>query len=228
MITPESPVSQQLQGIAEATGNIVTPANAVDAVAFGMALHAAPRLDTWSGIAEAAIAYGADFVDGKIARATGTASEVGSKVDAVGDKIKLGWGILHIARNNQADRDLLAAVAVQNVANAAITAYDRKRNEEPAITEARPLGKRAMFGQAMSIGVQVIGTKVSETHPRAGRTIRQLGRWTGLTTVATLGIASTIDYAKLARSGTKKPAARSAVPSVSPSIYTNVTGGRRR
>ncbi len=204
MITPEHPISRQFQRVAQATNGIVTPANAVDAAAFGIAMHAAPHLDEWGGIGEAFVAYGADFVDGKIARATGTSSEVGAGVDAVGDKIKLGWAMVHIARNNQADRDLLLGIAAQNVANAMVTAYDRRRNTEPTITAAQSLGKRAMFGQAASIGIQVIGTKVAQSHPALGNRIRRAGRYTGFATLATFGVASTIDYVRTARTGQPK------------------------
>lgn len=205
MITPESPLSRKLQAVAEATNGVITPANTVDAVAFGAAIHAGPRLDTWGGIGEAAAAYGADLVDGKIARATGTSNDVGARVDAVGDKLKLVWGMYHAVKGNLVDRDVVAVVAAQNAANAAVTFYDRYRNEEPTITAAQKLGKRAMFGQAMGLGVQIIGTRAArDGNERVGNAMRTAGRWLALGTAATFGVASTVDYIRTARTGIPK------------------------
>jgi phosphatidylglycerophosphate synthase len=205
MITPDSPVSLKLQQVAHATHDVITPANVVDGAAFGLALHAVPRLDQWQGIAEATIAYGADWVDGDLARATGTSSDLGATVDSVGDKIKVLLAGIKMWRDDLADRDALLAVGAQNMATTALTAYDRYRNEQPTITKARRLGQAAMFGQATGLGLQTIGTRVQrDGRETAGRTIRKTGRFLTIATASTLGVASVIDYTKTVLTGTKK------------------------
>lgn len=229
MITPNSPISQQLQSLAETTNGIVTPANMIDVAAFGLAINAAPHLDTWQGIGKAAVAYGADLIDGRVARATGTSGEVGAQVDAVGDKLKVGLAMVHMIRLGVVDKDLAALIAVQNLANAGATLYDRVRNEEPTINAAQKLGKYAMLGGAMALGGQTIGTKLSETHPRAGQLVKKASRWLGLTTVATFGVGSFLDYVHTARTGTKKQrVAPTPARTERPSIFANATGTHRR
>jgi phosphatidylglycerophosphate synthase len=191
------------QRVAAATHDIVTPANAIDVAAFGLAIHAAPRLDTGSGVVKGAIAFMADFVDGKVARATGTASELGAKIDPVGDKIKLGYSMYHIWQKRLASRGLIAAVALQNAGNTAITLCDQAVNDEPQVAVTSD-GKKAMFTQAWGIGLQVIGTRVERSHEKSGRAIKVAGAVLGWGGLAVFGIKSTVDYYNTARGGNRK------------------------
>lgn len=161
-----------LQEIADSTYGVVTPANALDAAAFLGAAWAAPRLATWPGIAAAVASYGADIADGKLARATGTTSRVGDLIDHIGDKPKVAFALYHIWTQRLADRRLVAAVAAYNAATASLTVYDRLANGTSHV-EVTSAGKRAMFATVTGIGCQAIATKLSETHPAAGRALRR-------------------------------------------------------
>lgn len=180
------------QKVADATNDVVTPANAIDVAAMGMAIHAAPRLNTWGGIIEGAAAYMADVVDGRVARATGTTSDLGAKIDPIGDKIKVAYGVWHIWRSNLASRSLLAVVAAQNVANAAITVYDQTKNADHL--KVSDDGKKAMFTQAWGIGLQVIGNKVREVHEPTGKALKAAGAIIGWSGFAFYGVPSTMQY----------------------------------
>lgn len=182
------------QAVADATNNIVTPANAIDVAAFGLAMHGADRLDSWSGIAESGVSLIADLVDGKIARATGTASEIGEALDAGGDKIKLAKFILRVWQEERAPNSLLAAVTAQNLANVAITAYDRHHNETPQV-HSSPDGKKAIFLQQVGLGMHVIGEKLSTKQERASGLFKRMGSIVGWAGVA-LGVKATVGYAK--------------------------------
>src|SRR5579875_1739416 len=114
-----------LQALAAKTHGVLTPANILDGAAFFGAAWAGPRFDTWPGVLVAMASYGADAVDGTLARATGTASQVGELLDHVGDKPKVGLAIYYIWKMRLADRRLLAAVAAYNTVTASITVYDR-------------------------------------------------------------------------------------------------------
>ena len=90
----EQNVWQQLQ---HATNDVITPANVLDAAAFGLSLYGIKNLDSWKGIGASALSFSADLFDGKLARATGTSSALGEAVDAGGDKVKLALALYQIA-----------------------------------------------------------------------------------------------------------------------------------
>ena len=192
------------QVLASRTHDIVTPSNALDAVSIPLAAYAAPRFDTWGGIGLGLAAYSVDFIDGWLARRLGVASELGSKVDTVGDKIRVGIAVYNIWKNDQAPKSLLGAVAVQNLANAAMTVADRALNDQPEITvtdEAR----RAMFMQVGGIGLNVIGTKVAENNPLTGRALKISGTAIGFSGLLKYGLPTTRTYFNNFLRGIKKP-----------------------
>lgn len=186
------------QAIANATNDWVTPANVIDVAAFGLAMKAGGNLTETSGIAHAAAAFGADIIDGKVARTTGTASSKGEAIDAAGDKIKLGYYLLKIWQEGLAPKPLLAAVALQNTANVAITAYDRKTNPMPLVHPSID-GKRGIFMQQAGIGLHVIGSRVAKSKPETGWLIKTTG--TAVTALGILrGLKATREYWHIARS----------------------------
>ena len=194
-----------LERTAQRTHGVVTPANALDILAMWGVAWSASRLDQWSGIGVAAASYLADVADGIIARRTNTSSRVGELVDHVGDKPKVLWGIREIWRLGLADKPLLAAVASYNLANAALTSLDVVVNEEPQIQVTRR-AKRAMFATTTGVGIQVIGHKIAETFPRAGRLVFWAGAALGYTGVVFLGVPTTRDYWNMARQGKRRAA----------------------
>lgn len=187
------------QQIAEATGGVVTPANAIDAGAFALAAKFVPKLDSWRGIAAVAVSYASDVVDGKVARATGTSNELGAAVDAVGDKIKTTYAAYHIAKMNLASKPLLAAVALQNVANAGATVYDSLVNDKSKVDVSKA-GKYSTFSNSLGIGLQVIGTELEKNDPQRARNARVAGAVVGWGGLAVFGVRATRDYWRQARS----------------------------
>ncbi len=185
----------QLQRVAEATNGVVTPSNVIDAAAFGAAIKYAPELNTPKGIAWVAASYAADVIDGKIARMTGTTSELGAAVDAVGDKIKTAYVAYHIAKLDLVPRPLLGAVLFQNVANAGAKAYDAIRNDESKLTVSQA-GKYGAFSNNLGAGLHVIATELDKTNPNRARQARLAGdvvAWGGL---AIFGMKATVGYWK--------------------------------
>lgn len=184
------------QKVSEATGTVVTPANALDSIAFGGSMYGIQKLKTWKGIGITATSFGADFVDGKIARATKTESPLGESIDAVGDKIKLAFALYKIREQNLAPNALINAIAAQNGANAILSIIDRTINDKPVI-HANWFGKKAIFAQEIGLGIHVIGSKVAETNEKKAKLIKKVGSFTTicglvLGTVATTSYASTL------------------------------------
>lgn len=187
------------QVIAGATNDVVTPANALDAAAFGLSIYGLNNLDSWKGIIASASAFGADLVDGKIARATGTQSDLGEAVDAGGDKIKLAFALYQIWKLNLAPKTLIMAVAAQNGYNIGLTAADRSLNDKPSIHPSS-FGKKAIFLEQMGLGMHVIGSEVSKQNEKRGRAIKLAGSVVGYAGVGVGIIASSGYTAKLIQS----------------------------
>lgn len=200
------------QRVAEATRGVVTPANVMDVAAFALAVESAPKMDTWRGIVTMAVSYLTDLGDGATARATGTVSEVGAGVDAVGDKLKTAYVGYHVARRELADYDLLTVVAGYNLATAGAAAYDRLTHDEPRVETNVP-GKRAVFAASLGLGLQIIGNKVAETDEQKGRALKRAGTGVGYGGLAHYGVKAIRDYWRTARSepdhGVREGAAQS-------------------
>jgi phosphatidylglycerophosphate synthase len=183
------------QEIAEATNDIVTPANVLDLLGFGACIYGIGKLNSWKGIVATAAGFMTDVVDGKVARATNTQSPLGEAVDAAGDKVKLALALRTIWGLRLAPTPLLSAVAIQNAANVALVALDRMRHEEPQLHSSSH-GKMAMFLEQWGIGLHVIGSQVSKTHERRGRLIKAAATGVGVVGL-TYGIAATVGYARI-------------------------------
>ncbi|MDA8288030.1 MAG: hypothetical protein M0014_06155 [Actinomycetota bacterium] len=63
-----------------------------------------------------------------------------------------------------------------------------------------------MFATTTGVGIQVIGHKIAETFPRAGRLVGLAGAALGYTGVVLLGVPTTRDYWNMARQGTPRAA----------------------
>jgi phosphatidylglycerophosphate synthase len=186
------------QQIADATNDIVTPANALDVVFFGAGMYGANHLDEWKGIGASGASFVEDIANGWVARKTGTATELGEIVDATGDKIKLGRFLVKIWKEDRAPKSLVTAVALQNTANAAITLYDKRMHKVRRVHPSND-GKRAIFMQQIGLGLHVIGKKLEkEEHPSAASFTRKIGSAIGWLGVAR-GMKATIGYAEQAK-----------------------------
>jgi phosphatidylglycerophosphate synthase len=190
------------QKISEATGNVVTPPNLVDGVAFAGAMYGIKNLDSWKGIIVTAASFLADMTDGPLARALKVDSPVGEAVDATGDKIKLAAALYQIWKLDLAPKPLLVAIAAQNGINAALTAGDRAINSQPVIHPSY-FGKRAILLEQLGLGLHVIGSEVAKKHERRAAIIKKVGTLTSVTGLG-LGAAATAGYAKNLFSSRKK------------------------
>ncbi len=182
--------------VAEGTNYWITPANVVSPIGLGLSIDGSNKLGTWSGICETAIGFGLDVADGALARATDTASPKGEILDATLDKIKVGYFALKLFQENRAPKGLIGAVAAQNSLNAAITLYDKYTNEIPRVHPVKE-GKRGMFAQNLGLGLHAVGTKLTETHPAAGASVKKLGSVVGYSGVA-LSLVASAKYARAA------------------------------
>lgn len=190
------------QKLSEATNSIVTPANIIDAVGFIGAKYGMDRIDTPKGALITVASYGADVIDGKIARATGTQSELGEIIDATGDKIKLGYGIYTIWQKSLADKPLLALIATQNIINASLALTDRKINGKNQAIHPSVIGKRGFFLQQVGLGTNILGKKMDEKGYDTGETIKRLGNVIGFTGVA-LGSIASVGYFRMLKKSSK-------------------------
>lgn len=184
------------QRISEATNHVVTPANAIDAVAFAGAMYGLNELDSWKGIMTTCASFMADFVDGKVARATGTQSALGEAVDVTGDKIKLAFGLYKIWKLGLAPKPLILTIAAQNGINVALTAVDRSVNKQDPLIHPSQFGKKAIFMQQWALGLHVIGSEVSKQNEKRGRMMKLAGNVLGAAGVV-VGAAATAGYAKI-------------------------------
>lgn len=150
------------QKISDKTGTIITPSNIIDVASMAGSKYGIDRLDTWRGIGTALLSFGADMVDGKVARATGTQSALGEAIDAGGDKIRLAYAIGKIWQMDLAPKRLLVAVAIQNSLNTALTMVDRATNADEPQIHPSWWGKRAILMQQTGIGLHVIGSRLEK------------------------------------------------------------------
>lgn len=192
-----NPDQNVFQDIAELTGGVVTPANAVSVAGFAASMHGIGSLDSWRGITETATGFALDVVDGKVARATGTSSALGEAIDASLDKVKTGYLAARLLFEHRAPKGLVGAVVAQNALNALITLYDKKHNETPQVHPVRA-GKYGMFVQNTGLGLHAIGSKLKERNTAAGMFVKQAGNIIGYTGVA-LSLVASVQYANAAK-----------------------------
>ncbi len=195
VMPPEGADQNVWQKISDATNTVVTPANAIDLLGFAGAKYGIDNLDSWKGIAVASASFLADVVDGKVARATGTQSELGEALDAAGDKVKLAYALVKIWQMDLAPKPLLVGVAAQNGLNAGLTIADRIVNKEDPALHPSWYGKRAMFLQQAGVGLHVVGSQMEKDEMRFSRGIKIAGTVLGAAGIA-LGTVASVDYAR--------------------------------
>lgn len=144
-------INETFQEIATNTHDVVTPANAISLAGFALASYGAQRMDTLPGVLVMGTGRVLDMVDGKVARATGTSSALGEMVDATLDKSAVAIMAYNAVKKDIVPRPVIASIVVQNIANTALTLYDRVKNDEPQIHPNRD-GKHTMFAQNAAIG----------------------------------------------------------------------------
>jgi phosphatidylglycerophosphate synthase len=183
-----------LQKIADATGSVVTPSNAIDAAALYGVYKCAPKLDTTLGIVGVGVSFTGDMVDGPVARMTGTTGWFGKIMDHVGDKPKVLWSMWHMNRLGLVPKDITALTVGQQVATMAAVVYDRARNETPQIGVSVE-GEHHMAGLAFGNSLHAIGADFGRHgHPKAEQRLKTLGSVLVRGSTAVLGIPSTQQY----------------------------------
>lgn len=140
------------QGIAEATGGVLTPGNIASGTGLYLVYQGAKDLKNQkilSGTLKIGLGRSMDFIDGMIADKTQTKSPLGEAVDATSDK--LGVAILFpvLYRNNLVSKTKLNTVLAQNVLNTGFTLKAKKSNKE---IHASKYGKLATASQWIFIG----------------------------------------------------------------------------
>lgn len=181
-----------LQDIAARTRGVVTPANAVSVAGCALAVAGASRMETFGGALAMSVGRSLDIMDGTIARATGTTSPTGEAVDAVLDKAALAVMCCQAIRKNIVPKTVVAAIAAQNAANAAMTLVDRYRHPTCSGLHVSREGKHAMFAQNLSIGLFCL-SEVSAAPTALRKGLRALG-WAAAAAATAKGIQASVGY----------------------------------
>lgn len=177
------------QQIADVTHDAITPANVVSGLGFLAAVYGIRHLDSWRGIVLTGTGFAADVIDGRIARATDTATPLGEKIDATLDKVKMGYLAVTLLQEERAPKGLVCGIITQNSLNASITLYDQYRNEEQQVHPV-PAGKYGMFAQSSGLGLHAVGSKLAESRPAIGKAVKTLGSIVGYSGIALSLLAS--------------------------------------
>jgi phosphatidylglycerophosphate synthase len=144
------------------------------------------------GVAATGGGFMIDVTDGWAARKSKTANDIGAAYDASLDKVKLAYALSKMYQDDLVPKPLLAAVALQNGFNAALTVADRAINKPPVL-EVDRLGKRAMFFTQWGLGIHVIGTSLERNGKPAGRYVKMGGTALAGAGLA-LGVAASNKY----------------------------------
>jgi phosphatidylglycerophosphate synthase len=164
-----------IKKVAEATDYIITPSNLLDVGALYLAYRERNNLENWKSIGLAALAFNIDNIDGFIARATATTSSLGEFIDATGDKFKMAMYLPHIYHEKLAPRPLVAAITIQNAANASLTVADAVINHGYRQIHPSKDGKHAMWLQSWGLGLNIIGHQHQKKFEQEGKAIRAAG-----------------------------------------------------
>ncbi len=140
--------------VAEATNDIVTPANFVSAVGLGLSIYGATHIHETSGVVQFGAGRALDGVDGFVARRTYLGS-IGAKVDAVSDKIAMAAVLGEAYHQKASPAAILGIVAVANVVNAFSNVYMEAKGAEPKTSK---LGKYGIATQSYgALGLLLLG-----------------------------------------------------------------------
>lgn len=153
MTSPENDVTL-IHRIADATHEIITPANVISAVGLGLSAYGATHIQDVSGVLQYGAGRVLDVIDGPIARRTYPGSRIGAVVDASFDKLAVAFALLEAWNHHAAPEGVIAVMALMNVINAASTVYADRKGTEPVTSKA---GKYFMFGYNASFGAYVLG-----------------------------------------------------------------------
>lgn len=155
------------QKIASATGGIVTPGNAVSLTGLGLVSFGLKDLlkdNPGRGIVLIGIGRLMDVLDGYVADKTETKSPLGEGLDVVIDKLEAAAALPIFYKTSLAPKPVLAAFIGQNLANTAVTAYAKYKDN---IIHPSKEGKLNTGGQWGSIGLYAL-SRVADNNGHTG------------------------------------------------------------
>lgn len=175
---------------------VFSVANGMSATGGVLAVHGAPRIDTFWGLCEVIVARILDLGDGPYARKTHTDSEFGATVDATIDKVASFAIVASEWEKSIAPKPALVAIVAQNGVNAVATAVTKVRHPEADLSPTRD-GKNALFIQNVALGSYAIANLLEEDSP--GHTAFRLFGHTAVGVgVGYFGLKATAAYIKRA------------------------------
>lgn len=119
------------QKLAAATNGIVSPANIITIIGFGLVMYGLIQIardQYWTGLILLTVGRLLDIVDGVVAEATKTKSPLGELLDASLDKISTIVTILVLLLTNIAPWWVMLILLIPQVAIAVFTLIQRRRN----------------------------------------------------------------------------------------------------
>jgi phosphatidylglycerophosphate synthase len=146
--------------IAEATHDIVTPANVITIIGLGLSAHGAAHIYKLSGVIEFGAGRILDLADGFVARRT-YESRTGAILDGTVDKIAVAAIVLSALIHKAAPIVVLLIIAAYNLINMVSTIYAELMKAGPKTV--RP-GKYAMFLQNVALGSFILGNALNHNH----------------------------------------------------------------
>ena len=181
------------QRLAAETGGIVTPANVVSAMG-----HLAAITSVLVGRTTATRAGGflaarsLDAIDGSIADKTGTKSQFGAGVDAVGDKFAIGAATIAGIVRNEIPRAVGVGIAANGLLRSGITIARRGltgSNQKPSLA-----GKWAAAAESVAVTGHTALSALNR-YPRVTKEMAPILRVVDYSALALGGIA-TVGYAR--------------------------------
>jgi phosphatidylglycerophosphate synthase len=173
--------------------DILSLPNAISAAGLALAAHGSSTMNTPRGFTEMALGRSLDLADGYVARTTGQSSEFGAGIDALFDKLAGASMLIQEWRLGLAPKLSLAAIGVQNTANAVATWQSVRRHPDTELTPSRD-GKYAMASQNIALGSYALAGLFKEAYPSAHKGFRFLGHAATAVGVGYFGVRSTAYY----------------------------------
>lgn len=158
-----------LQRLAFATGGVVTPANLISMIGFGLVVYGLVALlnqEYWLGLGLLGFGRLLDVVDGAIAQKTGTKSPLGEVVDAAIDKIGTILTILTFYVAGLSFWWLITALLLPQAAIALLVLYERSRGIKIHPTRVGKVSMATLWAALVGL-VLLKASALTALHPMA-------------------------------------------------------------
>ncbi len=165
------------QQVAAASGGIITPANVVSVLGFGLVLsglHSVKQENYKNGFTKIAVGRLMDVFDGVVAEETGTKAPLGEKLDATIDKLEAFVTLPTLANNDVMTKKIAGIFMANHLINAGISLYAKKRNIPIHVSRD---GKLATLAQWSTIILNGYGTFTNKNNkPTKAGWLKQSGK----------------------------------------------------